>query len=330
MRPVNGIRSWKRHAQRAATAAGVVAGGTLATTVGLGYYVAHVLTAPRRPGPQDHYVMTPFETGAEYEEVAFAPARGEHLVRGWWFPRPETERVIIGCHGYRGSKSELIGIASALWRAGFNVLLFDFHGHGADIGTPVTLGYRELQDFFGAVDYAYARVAGARVGVIGFSMGASVAIIGGARRPDVRSIVADSPFATHADVVAHNIERVTHIPGRLIAEVADVFIGRRAGYHASDVAPEREVAALAPRPLLLIHGTADEVIPVAQARRVFAAAGEPKELWLGEGAPHCGTYFLDRPAYCERVSDFFARHLAATSQDVAVITTEVGERERAG
>src|SRR5215470_12521006 len=109
---MSAVRSWKRRVRHAATAAGVLAGGTLATTVGLGYYVAHVLTAPRRPGLQDHYVMTPFETGATYEEVAFAPASGEHLVRGWWFPRPETARVIIGCHGYRGSKSELIGIAS--------------------------------------------------------------------------------------------------------------------------------------------------------------------------------------------------------------------------
>lgn len=303
--------NWKRHARRAATAAGMLAGGTALTTLGLGYYVAHVLTAPKRPGPTDSYVMTPFEMGADCEEVSFAPARGDYTLHGWWFQRPETQRVIVGCHGYRGSKSELIGIATLLWRAGFNVLIFDYHGHGADIGSPVTLGYRELQDFYGALDYVERRVPDALVGVIGFSMGASIAIIGSARRPDVRAVVADSPFASHEAVIVHNIERITHVSGRLIASVADVFIARRAGYHGSDVAPEREVASLAPRPLLVIHGTEDETIPVAQALRVYEAAREPKELWLGEGAPHCGTYFLDRRTYSERVAAFFDRALAS-------------------
>lgn len=305
---------WKRQAQRAAAAAGVLAGGSALTTVGLGYYVAHVLTAPRRPTFSDGYVMSPFEMEADYEEVGFAPAQGDYTLHGWWFPRPDTQRVVVGCHGFRGSKSELIGIATKLWRAGFNVLIFDFHGHGADIGTPVTLGYREMRDFYGALDYVGQRVPDAAIGVIGFSMGASVAIIGSARRPDVRCVIADSPFASHDAVVAHNIARVTHLSGRLIVSVADVIIARRAGYHPSDVAPEREVAAIAPRPLLIIHGTRDETIPVAQALRVYAAAREPKELWLGQGAGHCGTYFLDRPAYTRRAAAFFARHLADEDQ----------------
>lgn len=311
------VRTWKRQARHAAAAAGMLAGGSVLTTVGLGYYVAHVLTAPKRPGPTDGYVMTPFEMDADGEEVSFAPAAGEYTLHGWWLRRPETRRVIVGCHGYRGNKSELIGIGTLLWRAGFNVLLFDYHGHGADIGAPVTLGYRELQDFYGALDYAARRVPGAAIGVIGFSMGASIAIIGSARRPDVRCVVADSPFASHDAVVAHNIERVTHVSGRLINSVADLFLARRAGYHASDVAPVREVAALAPRPVMIIHGTEDETIPVAQALRVYEAAREPKELWLGEGAGHCGTYFLDRPAYSQRVTAFFERHLSEKEEATA-------------
>ena len=301
---------WRRVARRTATTAGAVTGGAVLSTLGIAYYVARVLTDPKRPSTMDTYTMTPFETGADFEQVAFPQVRGGQLLHGWWFPRPETRRVIVGCHGYRSSKSELIGIATALWRAGFNVLLFDYHGHGAAIGSPVTLGYREVDDVFAALDYAERRVPGAEVGILGFSMGASVAIIASARRPKVRTVVADSPFAAHGDVVAHNISRILHVDGRPIAWLADRFIHRIAGYRSRDVAPERDVAGIAPRPLLIIHGTADETIPVGQAERVYAAAGEPKELWLGAGAPHCGTYFLDRPAYCTRVITFFDCHLA--------------------
>src|SRR5262249_41731558 len=152
------------------------------------------------PGPLDDYVFTPFETGADYEEVTFPSADGGQLLQGWWLSRPQANGVIVACPGYRGSKSDLMGISTALWRAGFNVLLFDYHGHGAGRGVPVTLGYREVRDFFGALDYVRGRVPEARIGVIGFSMGASVAIMGSARRPEVRAVVADSPFTSHADV----------------------------------------------------------------------------------------------------------------------------------
>ena len=138
------------------------------------------LTAPSPSTPSDEYLLSPFETGAEYEDVTFPSVNAseraveERMLRGWWYPRPESKRVVICCPGYRGTKSDLIGIGMALWRAGFNVLTFDFHGHGADHGAQVTLGYREVQDLFGALDYAHTRVADAQIGVIGYSMGASV------------------------------------------------------------------------------------------------------------------------------------------------------------
>jgi fermentation-respiration switch protein FrsA (DUF1100 family) len=121
----------------------------------------------------------------------------------------------------------------------------------------------------------------------------------------VRAVVADSPFATHEDIVAYAIEHVTRLPGRPIARLADTFLGWRAGYRHRDVRPVAEVAAIAPRPVLIVHGTEDRTIPIEHAYRVYEAAGAPKELWIGEGADHCGTYFLDRPGYCARVTAFF-------------------------
>ncbi len=307
--------SIQRRVRKAATASAVATGGAMLGAVGLAYYVAHVLTAPKRADPMDDFVMTPFETGADFEEVAFAPLVGEYLLRGWWLPCPETDRVIIGCHGYRGSKAQLVGIGTILWRAGYNVLLFDFNGHGASAGSSVTLGYHETQDFCAAIEYVTRRMPQAQIGVIGFSMGASVAIMGAAQRPEIRCVIADSPFATHLDVVSHNVERVTHISGRMIARLADQFLPYMGGYRSSDVQPVRDAALLAPRPLLVIHGTADETIPVEHALQVYRAARQPKDLWLAEGASHCGAYFLDRPYYCERAIGFFARYLGEGTQE---------------
>ncbi|HEU0026542.1 MAG TPA: alpha/beta fold hydrolase [Ktedonobacterales bacterium] len=296
----------RRLARGLALATGASMGAVLATGAGVGYYVARVLTAPRRPSPMDGYVMTPFETGVPWEDVRIPTEREDRTLDGWWFPRPETDQVVIGLTGFRGAKSELIGIGSALWRAGFNVLLFDYHGHGAGHGAPVTLAYRELRDVYAALDYTLARISSARVGVIGFSMGAALAILSAAGRPEIRAVVADSPFATHADVVSHNIARTIRLPGEPFLLSADYFLARRAGYRSRDVAPLRVVDLIAPRPLFLIHGTADQTIPASHTQRLYDAASGPKELWLADGAGHCGAYFLDRPSYCQRVSAFFA------------------------
>lgn len=317
----------RRGARRTLALVGAAAGAAALASVGLGYAVAVTLTRPKPRGQYDEFVMTPYETGADFEEVAFPPHAGEHQLRGWWFPRPETDRVVIGCHGYRGGKFELIGIATALWRAGFNVLLFDFHGHRPGHDAPATLGYATTEDFLGAVEYAKARMPGARIGVIGFSMGASVAIMGAARCPEVSCVVADTPFATHRDVVSHGVRRLLRLPGRPFVSIADYFLPRLAGYRGSDVRPVREVAAIAPRPLLLIHGTEDTISPVRHAYQIFAAAGEPKELWLAEGMGHCGAYFQNRAAYCARVSAFFARHLSGIERGSDVPARDDRQRD---
>lgn len=311
-----GWSSWWRQARRAVMGVGLAAGGALLGGAGIGYYVANELTRPAHPTPSDDYVFSPFETGADFEDITFPSERDGRRVRGWWLSRPETNRVVVCCPGYRGNRWQLVGIGTALWRAGFNVLLFDYPGHGMDLGRRVTLGYYEVGDFLGALDYVEQRLPSARVGALGYSMGGAVAILGTARRPEVRALVADSAFARHTDVVAQAIQNTIRLPvGPLFASITDVFLPLLAGYHHADVAPIASVARICPRPLLIIHGTQDTTVPEEHAHLLFEAAGEPKEIWLGEGAAHCGTYFLDRAAYVRRVSAFFERNLGAASED---------------
>jgi fermentation-respiration switch protein FrsA (DUF1100 family) len=65
--------------------------------------------------------------------------------------------------------------------------------------------------------------------------------------------------------------------------------------------------SLASKPVLVIQGDRDATVPPEHGARLAAAA--EAELWLVPGAHHCGAYFVDRPAYAERVTDFFRRHL---------------------
>ncbi len=288
-----------------ASAAVGAAGGLL----GAAWYVT-TRVSPQHPRHySDNYTFTPWELGVPFEEIRLRSADGLALT-GWWLPRPESRAVVIGCHGHSGSKDDLLGVGTSAWRAGFNVLLFDYRGRGGSDPWPHTLVSREVDDLLAAVAHARSRVEGARVGVIGFSMGAAVAIMAAAREPALAALVADSSFTAVADVVSYSLRRALGVPPAPLVRAADELLVRRHGYRFSQARPIDAVGAIAPRPILIVHGAGDTTVPVAQARRLFAAAGQPKQLWVAEGAEHCGAYFVDRPAYCARVNAFFSQHLA--------------------
>jgi alpha-beta hydrolase superfamily lysophospholipase len=278
-------------------------GALLAGALGVAAYAAHIINGPRRRNPGE-YAFTPWEVQVDHERISFQSEDGV-TIRGWWFSRPESQRVVIGLHGHRGAKTDLLGIGSGLWRAGNNVLLFDFRGCGESDHGPQSLAHNEQRDARAAVRYAQARLPGANIGMIGYSMGASIAILVAAAEPAIKAVAADSPFATMRDVVADAYVR-RRVPTRPILDLTDALTRWRYGYPFHAVRPIDVVGAIAPRPFLLMHGTADTVIPIRHAHQLYEAAGDPKELVVYEGATHCGGYFADRPAYVGRVAAFFA------------------------
>ncbi len=295
-------------------------------------FVVETLIRPKKRNTFDHYTFSPYELGIPGEAVVFPPLHGNYTVSGYYIPCPGATTTILVCPGYRSRMADTLGIAGHLWKAGHNILVFEFYGHGIEVGTPVTLGYREINDFLGAVAYAKERAPQNHLGVIGYSMGAAVAIMSSARNTDIEALVVDSSFASHWRVVDYNFRRAFRVPSAPFAWVADYLLWWRAGYRFSQVEPLRDIAHIAPRPILIIHGGKDSIVNPNDAPLLYEAAQEPKELWLHPNADHCGAYFEDRQAYVKKVTDFFDLHLKNVGhlQLVDSATSEFMELGEAG
>lgn len=307
-------------------------GGTIAAVsllCGVSIYVVETLIRPKKNPLLSEYTFTPFELDLPAEVVTFPSRTGKHQVSGWYVPCPGATTTLIACPGYRSSKTNTLGIAHILWKAGHNVLTFEFYGHGAEVGTPITLGYREMEDFLGAVDYVKLRAPGTRLGVMAYSMGAAIAIMCSANIPEIEAIIADSAFATHASVVDYNIRRALHMPAAPFAWLSDYLLGWRAGYHFRQVEPLRDIALISPRPILIIHGGKDSIVDPHDAPLLHAAAQEPKELWIVPEADHCGAYFADRPRYVKKILGFFDEHLKQQPTPLHLRDTTSVERVQA-
>lgn len=284
--------------------------GAVGGALGAAWYVSTRVSPEPRRTFMDGYTFTPWELGVPYEAISFSSADGLRL-SGWWLPQERPRGVVIGCHGHGGRKDDMLGIGTSLWRAGYSVMVFDFRGRGDSDPWPQTLISREVDDLRAAVAWARARAPGVGIGVIGFSMGAAVALLAAAEDRTIAAVVADSSFTTGRDVVAHGVRSVLRVPPEILVLAADEVVHRRHGYRFSHARPIDAVGRVAPRPLLIIHGDGDTTVPVEHAHRLYAAAGEPRELWVVPGVEHCGGYFADRPAYCQRVAAFFGQYLGS-------------------
>lgn len=293
------MAAWTAAPLMAASLASLAAGAILA---GAGYATQQLTAVAPRLTPD--YDFSPWEMGVSFEEVSFSAVDGAQL-RGWFLTRPESRRVIVGLGGYRSRRPELLGIGTALWRAGYNVLLFDYRGHGESEGRRVTLGHQETSDFRSALTWLRGRLPGAWIGTIGYSMGGAVALLGTAAEPDIRAVVTDCAFSSQQSVIRLAWRRRTRLPDRPFIDVANLLVGRFHGFRFEEVEPIAVIEKIAPRPLLLIHSIPDRTVPVEHGQRLFAAAGEPKQLWLIPDQPHCGAYFADRIGYTRRVIEFF-------------------------
>jgi fermentation-respiration switch protein FrsA (DUF1100 family) len=266
------------------------------------------LFIPARPSFLDDFGFTPWEFQVNYEDVDLVTADGVSF-GAWFFRQSGSPQVIVISPGHKGRRESLLGIAVALWRKGFNVLVYSYRGMPGSDRTVVTMGVREVQELESAIAFARRRVRGARIGLLGYSMGAVVSLLGAAGDPSVEALVLDSPFSDLRRVVRENIRRYTLLPGAPFVMAVGLWLRLRHGVRISESSPIAVLSGLESRPVFFIHGGADGITSVQHSRLLHDAYKGPREIWVVQGAPHTGAYFADRQLYLERVAGFFARNL---------------------
>lgn len=276
--------------------------------VGLSYQVYRRAFVPDRPTFLDDFAFTPFEFQADYEEVELITADGVNF-GAWHFRQPGSPQTIIVSGGHKGQRQNSLGIAAALWRKGFNVILYSYRGMPGSDRAPITFGIKEVLELQAVIAFARKRISSARIGLLGYSMGAVVSLLGGAGEPGVQALVLDSPFSDLQSLMVENVRRSSKLPGSPLVWLAGLMLWLRTRSWISECRPCDVLSSLEPRPLFFVHGGADDTTSVNHSRRLYDAYRGPREIWIVQGAPHTGAYFADRPLYVERVAGFFARHL---------------------
>ena len=233
------------------------------------------------------------------------------LLRGWFAPGRDGSAVVL-VHGLGSNRAELLPEASVLLHHGHGVLVFDSRASGESEGTLASWGDRERQDVDAALRLVRARsgVDPARVGLYGFSVGASTVALAAAGDAAVRA-VALGPVWPSLEAELHRKFQLSRGRSALLAEV--VF--RFAGVTVDAVRPVDALPKIPPRPLLFISGTRDEDTPSEVVDGV--AARVPGALrWRVQNAGHGGFAEADPRGLDATLGGFFdQRSLAPTGTE---------------
>ena len=289
-------------------AIGVVTGLYLAY---VGYRGSRFLIAPDvRPFVPDwpSAPTSPADLGMAFESVRFTTDDGVTL-SGWLIPAArETRTAVIVLHGFGGHRLPELEAFVPWLHEQHNVLQFDFRGHGESDPGWVTLGAHERRDVAAAVRFLESRGLGP-IALFGVSMGAATAIVSAPDLP-VAAVVADAAFAELRHPIANRMREMGYPLPALGSRAIVAGAMLRTRSRMED--PIRAVRRIAPRALLIIAPREDQLISWEQSRRLYEAAGEPKELFVVPGAGHAEAYAMAQEAYRSRVLDFLARTIGST------------------
>jgi uncharacterized protein len=248
-----------------------------------------------------------FTVGAD---VAPSPVKDVELA-AWTVHSVHGAPAVVLVHGFKTSREEMIPWARFLHDGGYNVLLLDTRGCGKSGGSTVGLGATEPRDIALAVDAARAEFGATKVAVLGISLGAGAAILAAADDPDISAVIADSAW-TDQDFQLARLSFVQVGPLRVpLLPYGVGAVNALVGADVTRARPLDAIARISPRPIMLIHSEDDDnaTTPVDGARRLFAAAGEPKQLWVAARGGHVGALNAFPAQYRARVLDFLAFNL---------------------
>jgi dipeptidyl aminopeptidase/acylaminoacyl peptidase len=239
----------------------------------------------------EKFETTPQALWIPGEQIKLKSSDGIDL-SAWWVKAPDSRGIVVLLHGMDGmDSSSMLGHAKLLFEAGYSSVALDMRGHGSSSGGRMGLAFEETRDVAAVVEWIKSKPELARqsVALLGLSMGGATAIRSAAVLPEVKAVISVSAYSS-VDRMLYEGMRLMGAPEwmaktfRPFMRLALLTLYR---VWPATASPENDIAKIAPRPVLLLHGDADSQVKVSHAEILKAKAGEGTELVIFPGKEHC-------------------------------------------
>jgi pimeloyl-ACP methyl ester carboxylesterase len=246
---------------------------------------------------------TPDDLQLRYQDV-WLPISSKNgavqSVHGWWIPaskssvnQGESGKVVLYLHGNGLNVGANVEHANRFHRLGLSVFLIDYRGYGQSQGDFPTES-QVYQDAQLAWDYLVKKrgINPKQIYIYGHSLGGAIAIDLAVRHPEAAGLIVEGSFTSTRAMVDFQKGLYRMFP-------IDLLLTQR----FDSIAKVDRLQM----PVLFIHGTADNIVPVEMGRKLFDAAPEPKQLYIVPDAGHNNLAQFGGAEYLQRVRHFLGQ-----------------------
>lgn len=233
------------------------------------------------------------------EDVWLTAPDGARLLGRVLVPEQPNGRTMLLCHGARSSGiGEYRFMAPYLYKNGYTLVIPDHRGCGESDGKYMGYGTHESKDTFLWLRYAKERFPENSIFLLGISMGAATVLMMSNHLEDaaVKGVIADCPYTSAWDEFSYQIHTSFHLPDFPILHICDLYCRALCGY-AFKAASPLDAVKFAKKPILFIHGAADDFVPTFMQDILFDACPTEKEKLTVEGAVHARSYYTNPELY---------------------------------
>lgn len=226
--------------------------------------------------------------------------------------KENNDKVIVLFHGWTSiGFFDFSCIVKGYIEKGYDVFMVDQRAHGISEGKYTCFGIKERYDVISWVKHICSIYReNCKIVIEGISMGATTVLMASGLKelPDcVKGVIADCGFTSPADEFKYVLKRDYNLPPFPFLYTADIFARIFAGFSFFELSAENEVKK-SELPLLILHGEADDFVPVDFGRRIFKASGsKDKVLITVKGARHGLSYFNDEERCKKALYDFLSK-----------------------
>jgi len=248
--------------------------------------------------PQTLYML-------EQEKVSLRTQDGL-VLKGWFIPNKNSNKAVVIGHGLGANKSNFLSLVELWHSLNYNVLIFDFRGHGESGGHTISFGYKEKYDIRAAFDYLNKEKKFLAENIVGYgvSFGGAALIQAVSDGACFDKIITDSSFAS-IDIMADKfVERMVFVPVFLrerIKVLGLAFVNLELGFNVDNSSPLR-ISDKIKIPWLIIHGKKDVLIPSQEALSLYGNGSANKQLYLVDSGEHYTT--IDDAQYIYKIREF--------------------------
>lgn len=214
------------------------------------------------------------------------------------------DQYVIVTHGYSTNRWEGLPYANVFYELGYNVYLYDIRHHGDNEQSFCSMGHYEHMDIIAVAEELRRRFGNQiKIGLCGVSLGAASSIWSLRLWQGFSFCVADCGFCDLKLLMKYLARKWFHLPGIFVYPVAGVG---ECMCHVNllDIKPIAALSENTRTPVMFIHGSADDFIPMEHSKRMYEAAQGYKELHIIEGAEHARSVLAEPDTYKSLVENF--------------------------